>query len=321
MIKHPRNYLELQGLFALLKRNGYNNNNKWYKSLDTLDIDTYLNYHIGHRELLMPLQNCPSETEITFIIAPILDSYNFKLNGLFETMLHDSEVSPVDNVNESRVEHTLVRNEYGDIQTDTKYGSVDTTNIYGDRLTTNVIASRTNSDTIGSQSNSGSNSTQYGQDKSTESIGSGIDTTTQSNSTTAFDTEDYAKGTDKSVNSIQIGAKSNSTTRDQHTDTSTMSETMGSRSDSHTLGGGTDTSTLTGYTDTTGTVRGNDQVTVGHEDDETETDYTVNRHGNIGVTMTGQLIEDYRLYHDFNFYQAIQEIIEHEFIKSFVYDY
>lgn len=332
-------FTDLNGIFSMLNTNGYINTSKWYSHLNRGECDIFLNNHIGRRELVMPLQNANDDLERSILIGNIINSYNFKLDGLYETMLHDSEVSPVDNVNEQRAEHRVVKNEYGDqdktntygnIQQTNTYGSSTQTNTYGEQTTTNVIASRTNSDSIGQQSNSNTNSTTFGAKTTTENIGNGTDTHTTADLTTAFDTTDYEKATVKSVLTDVTGAKTNTVGVNSYTDSSTGSDTIGSRSDSHTLGGGTDTSTLGTYTDTIGiskqndtigTTRGNDTEKLKHGDDETTEDYTVNRHGNIGVTMTGQIIEDYRGYHNFNLYSAIQEIIEHEFIKSFVYDY
>lgn len=214
------------------------------------------------------------------VMGDILKAYNFKLDGLWRTTQLDDEYNPLDNKDRTFTRTETIINSYGDVN--------NTVN-NGQRKQTNVIAQRNNSESLGSRS-----------DSSSESLGARTDSHTSSGQTTAFDTTDYNKGTNKVTDSDTVGAQSN-----------TGSSTIGAQSNSSTLGGGTDTFTNDASQDTSKVTRGNDNSTI---------TVTENEHGNIGVTTSGELLEDYRKSHNFVFFDYVQEIILHEFAKSFLWE-
>lgn len=276
----------------------------WYSRIDKKALDNYLLLHIGNREVVTVLY--PEENHSLAIMSDILKAYEFKLNGLLETTERENDYDFLDNKNRH-----FTRNENSTMT----YGDTDTTTVNGQRKQTNVIADRTNGETLGGGTDTNNRTLVYDDTKQTEKVNKGgqsNDKVVNSQHVSPFDSADYDKASIKDESTTTYGERENEVTTEGRTDTDNTSVTIASRTNSQSIGGGTDTITQDSVTDTNKVERGNDTVGV---------IVTENEHGNIGVTTTGQLMEDSRkLIHDFNFFEEVEGVILHEFAKTFLWE-
>lgn len=282
-------------------------------------LDTYIKIHIGNRDVLDILD--PTDTEDYKIISDQIRAYEYKLNTLYDTTQYGDEYIPTDNVFEERTETTTVTRTYGNVQTTDVTGARNESTAYGSVLTTNVIADRTNGYTSGSQSNSGSVTDNIGAVSNSDTLGSGTDSVTVSETKSPFDDTDYNKASDKSTTSTTIGSRSNSHSESARINSTTTSESIGSKTDSESIGGGTDTSTTGSHTDTFTTQSATDTSSTTRGNDTETTTYIVNRHGNVGTISSAELLRQEReIASNYVFFDSVVEILLHELAKTFIWE-
>lgn len=306
--------------------------NNYYGGRIVYDISEYIgeNYYdnnVNERFFKRPqspeLQNW---TPIMHKIFTIMIRYKYKWHGLYETMLLDGQYDPLDNVNEI-YDETITR------EPDLTYTDSNSTT-YGQQT-------RNQTDVHGAQSESGSvvhggqnveTTNTHGAQSETLTDNFGSKTTTQNNEYGAHVDSDSATETtypfDSASNSYPTAGNNAthsfgnredelSTTESAREDTHGRSTTQyidSSETESASYTDSTSTA-RTGYTDTS-------QVTDSQHVDSAsgtktesgteETTITRRRHGNIGVTTSGQLIEDYRKTHYFDIVKIIANDIINE---------
>ena len=175
-------------------------------------------------------------------------------------------------------------------------GTEKTTRDYGIDKTTFVGGSQTNSTQHGQQQNTmvygqDQQSMQYGQETNTlqhgaatDSVQYGAHETERTHKTNPFNDSDTLYSTDVDIENSKT--HTDTTTRGTYTDT----ETRNTKTDTQTRNTHTDTNTLATYTDTD---------TIGAKTDSNTRDArkdteTTERHGNIGVTKSTELLKDAR---------------------------
>lgn len=202
------------------------------------------------------------------IVEQCMYKYKYKWNGLFKTLLADSQYDMLDNVNE--------------ITTETITRTPDLDEVIDETV---KQGAQTIGDTYNKGAISGSNSTSYGAK-------SGSGTGSDSNSTYPFDDDTNAHVKDSNSSSY-------SSSESAHTDSGSYNELARTDSNSRSIGSKQDTKTV-----------------IKSENGTEETELERRRHGNIGVTTSGQLIRDYRLTHEFELVNVIASDIANELLTG-----
>lgn len=294
--------------------------------------ENYYEHEINERFFKEPLDG-NVWTSILRKIYSLMVRYKYKWHGLYETMLLDGQYDPLDNVNEI-YDETIKR------EPDLTYTDSNSTT-YGQQM-------RNQSDVHGAQSENGSmthggqnveTTNTYGEQSETLTDSFGSKTTTQKNEYGGHNDSDSATETtypfDSASNSYptagsnvthSFGSREDnlSTIEGEHSDTHGRSTTQHIDSSATESASYTDSTSTAraGYTDTS-------QITDSQHVDSAsgtktesgteETTITRRRHGNIGVTTSGQLIEDYRKTHYFDIVKIMaNDIINEIFDLNFV---
>lgn len=287
--------------------------------LESIDITFLKDYGARVLDDFLEGQYNVSQTTFFNTLGIILNNYSYELKGLYNLTLLDGHYDTLDNVNEIRTETRKTVNDYG-ARTDTMVHGEQKDTIDNDtRKTTTTIADRDNSVNIGAQTTTVSNTDNLGAQHNEVVNGAKTDTITSTGSTSPFDSSDYSKATDRNANTNVYGSSTNTTDVDAVTNTNSGSQSIGARSDTQTIGGGTDITENDATTDTIKRDSYTDTNTKASAQDETNDTYNVTRHGNIGVTTSGQLIRDDRETHEYVFYNRVAEILAFELCKSFIW--
>ena len=230
------------------------------------------------------------------------------------------------NTNEYGAQSVETENEYGAQSTDTEmiHGAqnVETENIYGSQRTESET-------TYGNTSESQTDNIGARTDNKTMDFGDRDDSHTTRNSIYPYDNDSAESPTSKTViddsfdsytnsESLEVGAQQNTSIKtttshtdnvetdiDSHTDTQTVDSASFTDSQSVESASYTDMQTVdsASYTDRLASVESQHVDSFSGTKTETgeeETVITRRRHGNIGVTTSGQLIEDFRKVHYFD---------------------
>ena len=212
----------------------------------------------------------------------IIIKYRYKWENLYNSMLLDGEYDPLDNVNEIFDEtHNRKPNIVKSSNSKSTYGSIDdeTTNNYGENNITSVVNSGARNDTHSNITNTVINDSIQTNSVSPEDVVTAFVNQTQTS------TESSTSPVINNITDITGKQKiENSTINSQHADSLTRSISEHS-----------DTNTSESY-------EGGQELTT----------ITRRRHGNIGVTTNGQLIEDYRKIHYFNLVEIVANDIVNE---------
>lgn len=255
-----------------------------------------------------------------------LRNYKYKWQALYESM--QAEYDMLDNVNEIFDESTT--------RTPNLTHSEQGSNIYGEHETTqeNVYGgtSKENNNTYGARIDT----KQYVNGERTDSTSQTIramsvdnnttenrlnDTTSTEHKKVPFDNSN-AKVTDVDSITNTYGGKTTTSATDTSAQSNSASNTIGSQTNSETDNIGSYSDTLIeetethtdnlsnlskSHTDTTSSVKsetGNEKTVI-----------TRRRHGNIGTTTSGQLIDDYRKIHNMNLVKVISDDIANEILS------
>lgn len=213
-------------------------------------------------------------TFLSGIISTLSSKYAYKWSQVLR--MSYIHFNPEDNV----FENTVIENEYGQKVTDVDYGERVTEVSNGQQVKSNVIGAT-------EQTN------EYGERVTENSYGE--DVTTNVEQTNPFNDTGNLYDKDKST-----------VTAEEHTDTIT-NETY---TDTQSTIEHTDTLTSNAYTDTTTNETYTDTTTEGTHTDT----FTTNRHGNIGVTTTVSMFEEFQNY--LNNYGEIWDIIINDIMRD-----
>lgn len=258
----------------------------------------------------------------------LLRRYKYKWQALYETMLVDSDYDMLDNVNEIFDETTtrtpnLTHSEtgsnvYGEHETtqENVYGgtSKENNNLYGARIDTKqfVNGERTDStnQTIGAMSVD-NNTTENRLNDTSTTEHKKVPFDGNASKVTDVDSVTNTYGGKTTTSATDTSAQSNSSNNVIGSQTNSETDNIGSYSDTLTEETKTHTDNLSNlsksHTDTTNSIRletGNEQTVI-----------TRRRHGNVGITTSGQLIADYRNTHYFDLVKIIGDDIANEILS------
>lgn len=228
--------------------------------------------------------------------------YAYKWHGLFELTQLDEAYDPLDNVNEISTETTIRTPNLSHTQTES--------NVYGatQKTINDEIGSKTDSETNKfGQRNRTLTDTVNGYEDKHEHEFEPTETTTDNK---VFAYNDNVNGSPTSSSTVKtitrndvdtdtFGSRTETHRNVENSHTDTKRSTYGSQSNSSTIAEVT-------HTDT----HNNSELETGNE----RTEYIKNRHGNIGVTTSAQLIDGDRKIHYFELVSIIANDIINEIL-------
>ena len=268
--------------------------------------ENYLDHDLN--DLYLYYHESQSGLEISALkskIAKLQQKYKYKWHGIYESILLDSEYSPLDNVNEISSETTtrtpnLLRTKadsqvYGSKQQDTtdNLGAMTSrnTNVYGQRKenSQHEMPQRTNTtDFTKGDVTTTENVTTYPYDDATEGA--------------PLEKRETSIGQDPQVpdhTEVKEGSYTERNTSTQNAVTDNLTNTIDAVQNKQSVVDASHTDTHSGTESETG-----NEVTT----------YQKLRHGNIGVTTSGQLLADWRDSHNFQIVPIIANDIINEIL-------
>lgn len=290
-------YLENDGIFNYLDQYDV----PWKSSIDTDILN--LDYHTKNGEKVIGpavkalLTEDGLDTTAKQKLAKLIFYKNqVKWDELWRSQDIYDDFDVLDNVNEIRDETTIHTGSDSKTQ---NIGAKQNTFTEGQQIDSFSKGAQENTFTKGSQSNSQTK----GEETLTEGAQSNtIGTHTDSKTITksAYNSASYSPDTKEED---VVGAHTDSIGQKVNTNSSRSdSQTEGSREDSSSEGAREDSTTKGQRIDTT--QEGAQQNTETGTDSFTDT-LSVRRHGNIGVTTSGQLIRDFRQTVDFSIFETV----------------
>lgn len=306
------------------------NSDKYYGGVITKDIAEYIyeNYenHNVNERFFKFCDNSGLNSSIKMKMVTLMRRYRYKWHALYESMLLDADYNPLDNVNETYTE-SITRtpdltytdtnsNIYGEKEKDdtNKYGakSTDASTVHGKQhAETSIEYGKTNEsmqETIGKRDDK--KVTSYGEletDKvNTRSVYPFDDNTHKNPQYNDDGSDTTLEHEDTETNSIgdQMNTSTKATTK--HTDTN--SSNVDSYSDSNNVNESEHTDNLKSiekkHSDSFNGLK--------TESGKEETSIEIHRHGNIGVTKSTTLIDDYRKIHYFDLVKIMGNDIVNE---------
>ena len=286
-------------------------------------VDRYMDVEFGTWELLPVLHNedIADVTEIQNHVDAVIAANRDYWTRFIDTLR--AEFNPLYNVDATEIttseygEHEIenahgaksMSDNIGAVTRTLQHGAQTDTTAYGEHETTTELGKRQTDTVYGKQA------VTAGQRQDTHAHGAQTDThssTTMDDLTFKAKTQDtHAQYSDTDT----IGSQE--TTTDEHTDTFTQA----AATDTETSGAHTDKVTRATYTDTDGTAaRTNTHTEQAVTDTETSGEHTdtvtLRRYGNIGVTKSTELLEDFR---EFARHSRIVPIIAVEIAKALTF--
>lgn len=251
----------------------------------TIDIpDIYALQYCGERKVNSYLKEYfrdPDKTipqkygHLALLLSTVRDSCAYKWAALMDSM--QLYYNPLWNVDGQEVTTSV----YGQKEITDNLGARSDSTIYGATERTDVHGAQEHTNSYGNDSPY-SEVTEYGQDQTQNAAGARTGSSTHKS--LPYDDSDTSYSTD--ITETQSEAVTDTVTRSTHTDTVTHNP--------HT-----DKETHATYTDISSDIAHTDQQSKGaQENKRTEATYTDtithDRHGNIGVTKSTELLRDYR---------------------------
>lgn len=233
--------------------------------ISPLLIDNMIKLRCGNKEVYTAFED-KADIKTYELISDIFSSYQYELDGLYDSLFY--EYNPIDNYDRTETQTNNSSTAYGSVNIKNDYDTVETTDVIGKRTQNNIIDDRSHTDVLGAEHT----------------------TTTNTNSTSAFDSADYDAKTDKNITDTSANARTNTHSEDGYSD-KIENESA------------TDKSTVKARTD---------ETTTGAHTDTVNGGYTLRARGNIGVTTTMQMITEQRKVLLFNFVDCIIDIIHNE---------